>query len=492
MLSVLLVDDEELSRFAFKTLVSRHFNEIRIIAEAENGTDALMLYRQLKPDLVIMDIRMPGMSGLDALRHIFSEFPQANVLISSAYDSFSYVTQALDLGVKGYLLKPVTRDDLEEKLQKIIESDLEMENSSHTLGDQTALKMLLSGTYSNSVQEDLKNAYGGCIRQGLLACLSGPEQQLADIMQALRQAIRDVIPEKTCSLTAILGNRVVYYLANPKQDSEYSVQTSGEFNPLSWSEQITENVLQEVPSAYVLAQSVITNGNWREAWQKINESAAGHYTTPPNLSQLILKLLGKLRMSDRKGIQDLANDWLAVVLELPDEVRYIEVGKLIFLLNHELEKMGISTDYSNFYRIHKGDLTKEQADMLELAARQQISHVLDSLQTEGGRRGDLLQRINSILLEQPLSDITLNRIALDLGISSQYLCRAFKEETGKTFLEYLTARRLETAVELLRGTDCPIRDIAQLCGYQDTVYFARLFKRNTGLTPSDYRSRSDI
>ena len=153
--------------------------------------------------------------------------------------------------------------------------------------------------------------------------------------------------------------------------------------------------------------------------------------------------------------------------------------------------MGIETDYSSFNRIVQGEIAWDQTDMLEFATRQHLSLVLDSLQVNISRRGDLLQRIDLILIEQPLADITLNSIAVDLGISSQYLCRTFKEETGKTFLEYLTSRRLETAAELLRGTDCPVKDIAQLCGYQDTVYFARLFKRNTGLTPSDYRSRSE-
>lgn len=116
MIKLMIVDDEYLSRFALRTLISKKISGIEIIGEAENGRQAIELNRKLRPEIIIMDIKMPGISGIDASMEIINEFPETNILILTAYDNFGFIKRALDIGVKGYILKPIKEAEVIDKL----------------------------------------------------------------------------------------------------------------------------------------------------------------------------------------------------------------------------------------------------------------------------------------------------------------------------------------------------------------------------------------
>jgi YesN/AraC family two-component response regulator len=111
MASVLIVDDEELSRIAVRKLLSRLFPSVLVAGEAENGRVAVEMALSLRPDIVLMDIRLPAMNGIDAARAILSEMPATRIIVLSAYDSFGFAQRAINIGVSGYLLKPVEEPD---------------------------------------------------------------------------------------------------------------------------------------------------------------------------------------------------------------------------------------------------------------------------------------------------------------------------------------------------------------------------------------------
>jgi two-component system, response regulator YesN len=113
MASVLIVDDEELSRFAVRKLLSRLFPEVLVAGEAENGRVAVELARSLRPDLVLMDIRIPAMNGIEDAQAILAELPATKIIVLSAYDSFGFAQRAINIGVSGYLLKPVEEGEFQ-------------------------------------------------------------------------------------------------------------------------------------------------------------------------------------------------------------------------------------------------------------------------------------------------------------------------------------------------------------------------------------------
>ena len=108
---MLIVDDEELSRIAVRKLLSRLFPDVLVAGEAENGRVAIELALSLRPDVVLMDIRIPGMNGIDAAQAILDALPSTRIIVISAYDSFGFAQRAINLGISGYLLKPVSETD---------------------------------------------------------------------------------------------------------------------------------------------------------------------------------------------------------------------------------------------------------------------------------------------------------------------------------------------------------------------------------------------
>lgn len=121
MKTVMIVDDEPLTRYALRKLISNNFPELEVVAEVDNGLDAVTKARKLVPDLTFMDIKMPGQTGIEASEQILDELPGLHIIILTAYDHFfSYIQKALEIGVEGYLLKPISKDIVVRKITEII------------------------------------------------------------------------------------------------------------------------------------------------------------------------------------------------------------------------------------------------------------------------------------------------------------------------------------------------------------------------------------
>ena len=186
MPTVMLVDDEELSRFALRTLLSRNFADMTVVAEAETGEEAVEKYARYRPDGVLMDIRIPGINGLEASRRILAEYPKASILICSAYDSFSLVSEALDIGVKGYLLKPVKREEAVAKISKLFHARV---SATEAFADQQVLALLTANALGGETRAQITRYYGR-LDDGVLMAASCPgasEEQLGRLGYLLKK-----------------------------------------------------------------------------------------------------------------------------------------------------------------------------------------------------------------------------------------------------------------------------------------------------------------
>ena len=240
MPTLMIVDDEALSRFNLRTLISRNFDDVTVVCEAEDGAEAVEQYFEHRPNGVIMDIRIPGMSGLAASRKILEGDPRAAIVICSAYDNFSLVSQALDIGVKGYLLKPVKKDELAEKVCRLFGGTY---SPIEALAEQRILEMMTSGALTDPLRRDLNRYYGG-IEHGLMIAFNVDEPA----GEALRTQIKRYAPRLGYALTGRIGPLTAAFLS-PVPDAD------------ALMEQIRK-IVKGAPCAW----ASVVGGDWARAW----------------------------------------------------------------------------------------------------------------------------------------------------------------------------------------------------------------------------------
>ena len=240
MPTLMIVDDEALSRFNLRTLISRNFDDVTVVCEAEDGAEAVERYFAHRPDGVIMDIRVPGMSGLAASRQILEGDPRAAIVICSAYDNFSLVSQALDIGVKGYLLKPVKKDELADKICRLFGGTY---SPIEALAEQRILEMMTSGSLADPLRRDL-NRYYGDIEHGLMIAVNVDEPA----GEAYRRQIKRYAPRLGYALTGRIGPMTAAFLS-----------------PMSDPDALMER-LRKIAKDVTCAFAPVVSGDWARAW----------------------------------------------------------------------------------------------------------------------------------------------------------------------------------------------------------------------------------
>jgi len=242
MPSLMIVDDEPLSRLNLRALISRNFDDVTVLCEAEDGAEAVEKYFEHRPDGVIMDIRIPGISGLMASRQILEGDPRAGIVICSAYDNFSLVTQALDIGVKGYLLKPVKKDELVEKICRLFGGTY---SPIDALAEQRILEMMTSDALTDPLRREL-NRYYGNIEHGLMAAFDVDEPA----GEALRVQIKRHAPRLGYALTGRIGPLTVAFLS-PAPEADALILQLGK-------------LAGDAPCAF----ATVEGGEWARAWAR--------------------------------------------------------------------------------------------------------------------------------------------------------------------------------------------------------------------------------
>lgn len=389
MIRVVIVDDEDLSRYAIRKLLSDSFVDVSVVGEAVNGQEAVQLIRELRPDLVIMDVRLPGLDGLEASRRIVKIHQKVRIIIVSAYDDFSYAQKALNLGLAGYMLKPVTEEDIGGTLSRVLD-DI---RASH----RTAAMAGGSGSAATDALLAVPREQAGSDRADGYASTSGRTKQLR----------------------------------NRHEPKELPVEAS----------RILERAVRD---AFLRgdALSPAAPGALVDAWAAEDEDLQ---SLKERLSDFFYSLRSRLR--DR-GLQRLDSDPLLPLVQEAKDRSGVERSLRTFL-------DGLS-------RIHSqaaGDL-------------------------------DQAGRYHAAVEALPLAELSLERLAADLGLSAEHVSRTFKECFSENFVEYATRRRIDAACRLLREEHLGVDDTAAAVGYADTHYFTRVFRKRTGFTPGEWQRLS--
>ena len=414
MMKVFLVDDEIVIREGIRTSFPWEQTEYSLVGEAPDGEMALPMIRDTRPDILITDIRMPFMDGMELCRAVRSQMPWIGIIILSGYDEFEYARTGLQLGVKEYILKPVTADELKEALDRVSESmrreQAEREESTRLQRVGQTDRMFLSekligALYSEDSRErDAQDIVGQLRNMGI---------NIAAPAYAVIDAAYEPVPEGYASLLDLTKSSNGLVHASP-------CRTGGRYLVLGDNEQDTEE------RAYAFAASIQT--------------------------ELERRGIGNIRISIGEIVD--APERILDSLKRARHIRHVLTGQD----QHGPVIVGVR-------EFNEGSGERSAAVIAAKARLYLADHFMES----------------SLMLQD---------VANAVGMSNSRFSTVFAQECGKTFTEYLTWLRLERARGMLRESSLHTYQIAQAVGYNDAHYFSYLFKKNTGMTPGEYRTQN--
>lgn len=526
MIKVLIVDDEALVRIGIKTIIPWEELGLELIGEAENGKKALQMAREHIPDIILTDIKMPIMTGLELLKTLKQDNHPARFIILSAHDDLQFVKEAMKNGAEDYILKL----ELEaEQLIRILKNLKELILTSPAEKGHSAAEMPANHVPLHK-EKLFKDMLLGVVKtrteifnQLSLNRLTFPEQQLVCfIVQVDDVSIYQKYGESPHLLDYSVLNILEEVLTSYAYGHVISLQLGQFIAVLSLREQeerdfdgleeLTGNIrttLRKYLSTSVsIGISELYNGYEyiQQAYREAKEAIRFAFIYPRgtniyyhNISSISSRETNDLSV-EMKSIEKAFADGEIADIKQALELLTAEVGR-----NNRLTKeilMGISftifylfqSFVENYQLTEKGMLTREMYDNIS-----KMSMKVDFIEWIN----QLMARMNSQLIENHESmrvyltkqfinkhykdELSLEKVAEYLQLSSSYLSNLFKKETGQNFIDYVTEVRIGQAKFLLKTTDWKISEIAREVGYGDEYYFSKVFKKNVGESPLKYR-----
>ena len=498
--SIYLVDDEQPVLDGLSVTLNKTFPNIKICGKARSGMEALKGIAREKPDIIIMDVRMPGMSGIDTLREVNKILPDTVSILLTAYERFDIAQEAYALGVYKYLVKPVSQEALTETLTGALGKLTEIKNASL----QTALEQerfentrpLLEAGFFWSVimgdpQSNLFRSFGEALKllpvgehaedgiiRGHFAVISRKNDPLDQKEFAVIR--REITNRLDCIPGPLFGGVLPVFISGDKinrtrdalrntlevlglQKLRYSLgcAASNEDIRLSFSQALS-GIYREKPEPLI--------GERKERFEKPKNSG-------------IESLLEFLKDKDVLELRNAFVEWSLDNFAEGMTSRAIMAGALCAILGADAEKILAA---GRLQLLVKKTDTKEIA---EFAANLLITSLAFLDENAGPNSAFHDRRIRRALLfiaDHYGEQISLEDTAAFVGISPAHLSRLFSVETGTTFSHQLTQCRIDRACKELNEGKLNIKEIARLCGYPDANYFSRAFKKALGLTPSEW------
>lgn len=540
MLKVFLVEDEIIIREGIKKNIDWASEGLELVGDAGNGEDALALIRQKKPDILITDIKIPKMNGLELSKIVKKELPRIKIIIISGYDEFDYAKEAISIGVAEYMLKPVGSVELLEKIVEI-SSEIQEEQlrtkseQAHIIEDDSYIKIKRSMVFSNLVsgkidQDEMLKQCEECninLTAGyynILLC-NVFEDRIEEIPQTFdngSRVMQEIIVknEKKTDIAVfdrnkegiaflVIGNNLeeinksIEKLVNEIKTMCYNLIDINYFIGIGKPVEhlnLLDLSFFEANKAYALQHIVEKNQVMHfdkiKDYRIIKESGI-------NFSEIdILKvdraqLDAFIRTGTQRGVKKFIRDYIQNFGENNLKsimcCQYIELEIYICCINL-IEEMGY--DYKEVW----GDYINTQYNVSTYTSRTEFIKNLEKLiitviefREKNAKNkyakliSDAKRYINKAYSNK---DFSLKSVASEVNLSACHFSVIFRQVTGQNFIDYLTEIRINKAKELLRCTSKKNREIGVEVGFKDTHYFNVLFKKTEGCTPKEYRMKS--
>ena len=537
MLKVFLVEDEIIIRNGVKNNIPWEQEGFTFVGEAGDGELAWPLIKQTKPDILITDIRMPFMDGLELSGLVRKELPDTKIIILSGYSEFDYAKKAINLGVANYLLKPISGEKLleavkqvadiirEERAQTLLVEQYRLENGENVKVEKIRLfEQIVAGTATTReildrgeiLELDLAAPFYTVL---LLKLVDSGESMdsSAQVMEA-SEKVDEAIMKNPEFFAVERGLEGLAILMKSEEERQAGTQL------MNLEKEIQEILTQYPEVSYFggAGETVQRMRDIRRSYIGASKAFASRFFTEKNRF-LTVEQIRELKPA---GMKDMS-------------LKSVDASKINRKLVEDFLKSGLEEETKNFVEEYFKNIGHENYESLMFchylivdmnlcashflesigidsallpAQCRDVGEFADSLQCEEGmisyvtklftetirlrdkssrnKYMELITAVQKIILENfQNNEFSMNQAAAMVNLSPGYFSTLFRQETGVSFVEHLTGIRLEKAKALLMCTNMRSSEIAYEVGYKDAHYFSYIFKKVCGCTPKEYRAR---
>ncbi|UPK43264.1 response regulator transcription factor [Paenibacillus pabuli] len=518
MYKVLLVDDEPSIREGLTTIIDWEKYGFQVTGTAASGREAITRFEELEPDLTIIDIRMPGMTGLDVIEEVRQHHPGSHFLILSGYADFDYAKKAISFGVDGYLLKPVDEEEMISELERIsMVLTRERETLARHAGEDTAYRehqieaLLFDSLESTETME--ANALGLNWTQYQIVLLelhAEPDLQRGSMV---KRRLAEAFDQKDRGIVFSFHSGLGLLCKEPILNVQSAQSLYDELEGLlgEWDIHMYAAAGQPVSSTAEIAHSYhqangVLGGRFLFAEQRVMlwDEKKGEIVSGPVVA-----------IGDESGEPDEAElaDKLYYALDIrsSESVMRVLTEMEERLISHHQSEQAIKTAFSQVFSLAINKLAATNQQMQSIMQEHsvlitEVYHQLTLLDLKGmaaehlnrliqrmggGSKDTVLKQMIEFIRRNPGENLKLEVLAEVFNYNSSYLGKLFKNHTGEYFNAFLDKVRMEKAKELL-DEGLKVHQVAARVGYANVDYFHGKFKKYVGESPSAYKHAREL
>ncbi|MDO5424094.1 MAG: response regulator [Eubacteriales bacterium] len=498
---VLILDDEFIVRQGMKHMIDWEKEGFQVVGEGTNGQEGLALVEEKKPHIVLADIVMPLLDGIEFSRLLKERFPDVQLIILSSYDKFEYVKETLLNGAADYILKPMLEPQILLKtLKKAAKNIPGFQLNARKQGlCASALGRILAG-YQENVDENawlevFPHSQFQILAMNLKEICGNRKARIAQLENEILEILED--QGYYVSVSLLMEETILCIVLNYRLREQKNVRSMVEicaakmanlyeetFFVISGAcgsiQQLKECYRQEI-LAYVNQKFYYPGKHLVEA-KKGAKAEAGRFPYEDYTSLLMHRQFQEALDQFTDYIQEICR------LQVDEYKVKNQTKNLLYSYLMEIEKYGAPSEELRqlyFKRIDESADVVQFLEELENEKGHLEALLREKLQTEGQK----IARIRAYIYDHSDEDLELTELARVFGFSYHYLSSYFNQYAREGFSEYLNKIRVEKACRLLEAEETAISEISHQVGYSDHSYFCRVFKKLTGTTPSEYRKR---
>lgn len=531
MFKLLIVDDEPIAVRSIEFMLNKNFDNIEIVGTARSGKDAIEKVYETHPEIIIMDINMPGINGIDAMKQIRGSNPGVKFIVASAFDYFDYAVESVALGVEEYLLKPIKEAKLVETIRKVLYHIEQERNKMRTALEQKERFEMVTPILENgfintlcmfdenaSELQNYCNLFDYVVSSGYVMAIEFGQKSEGEIKnkigagvygQKMYDEYRAIIKSSChCIIGPVMLNRIIVYVIEEKGKDDYDQKAEA----VGLAQVIYHRILKIYLDVYIGIGSYHDNiidakKSYHEALKSLQlisvlEEECQIFHADDILGKMQDNEIDYEDQLEKEVYANASNgDTSSVLLAFDNIFTHMCTEEKLDLKTMKNRCINLIVGFVRRWENAIGNygiiLTKilESDNMNELhrICNQYIGEAVSKIASARQKKISIIIEKADIYMEEHYSeDISLEDIAKEVNLSSYYFSRFYKGETGINFSDKLITIRIEKAKKYLLEPELSIKEVSYMVGYTDPNYFSKLFKKVTGSTASDYKKQNGL